>query len=114
MSTNRGKLDRPIDRPAVDEPQIGLHRSLEGVHSSVHVPHPESGFWPQWRAVVGPPVLVYGGYIDAGDWGADLQAGGGYQEKQPVGGGGVLALGGGFSRLFRWPGRGGRREKQVM
>ena len=75
MSTKPGKLDRPIDRPAVDEPQIGLHRSLEGVHSSVQVPHPESGFWPQWRAFVGPAILISVGYMDPGNWGTDLQAG---------------------------------------
>jgi manganese transport protein len=75
MNPNPGKLDRAIDRPAVDEPQIGLHRSLEGVHSSVHVPHPESGFWPQWRAFVGPAILISVGYMDPGNWGTDLQAG---------------------------------------
>jgi manganese transport protein len=75
MSTNPGKLDKLTDRPPVDEPQIGLHRSLEGVHSSVHVPHPESGFWPQWRAFVGPAILISVGYMDPGNWGTDLQAG---------------------------------------
>jgi manganese transport protein len=75
MSTNPGKLDRPAEQPAVDDLQIGHHRSLEGVHSSVHVPHPESGFWPQWRAFVGPAILISVGYMDPGNWGTDLQAG---------------------------------------
>jgi manganese transport protein len=75
MNTNPGKLDGATGRPAVDEPQMGLHRSLEGVHSSVHVPHPESGFWPQWRAFVGPAILISVGYMDPGNWGTDLQAG---------------------------------------
>ncbi len=74
MSMNPGKLDRPAD-PAADDLKIGHHRSLEGVHSSVHVPHPESGFWPQWRAFVGPAILVSVGYMDPGNWGTDLQAG---------------------------------------
>jgi manganese transport protein len=75
MNTNPGKLDGAAGRPAVDESQMGLHRSLEGVHSSVHVPHPESGFWPQWRAFVGPAILISVGYMDPGNWGTDLQAG---------------------------------------
>jgi len=49
--------------------------SLEGVHSSVSVPHHEAGFWEQWRAFVGPAILVSVGYMDPGNWGTDLQAG---------------------------------------
>jgi manganese transport protein len=75
MSRNPGKLDRPTELPVADHQQIGHHRSLEGVHSSVHVPHPESGFWPQWRAFVGPAILISVGYMDPGNWGTDLQAG---------------------------------------
>jgi len=51
------------------------HVSLEGVHSSVQVPHHEAGFWQQWRAFVGPAILVSVGYMDPGNWGTDLQAG---------------------------------------
>jgi len=51
------------------------HVSLEGVHSSVDVPHHEAGFWEQWRAFVGPAILVSVGYMDPGNWGTDLQAG---------------------------------------
>jgi manganese transport protein len=49
--------------------------SLEGVHSSVQVPHHEAGFWQQWRAFVGPAILVSVGYMDPGNWGTDLQGG---------------------------------------
>jgi manganese transport protein len=49
--------------------------SLEGMHSSVAVPHPQEGFWRQWRAFVGPAVLVSVGYMDPGNWGTDLQGG---------------------------------------
>ena len=49
--------------------------SLEGMHNSVHVPPHEAGFWEQWRAFVGPAVLVSVGYMDPGNWGTDLQAG---------------------------------------
>ncbi len=49
--------------------------SLEGVHSTIEVPHHEAGFWQQWRAFVGPAVLVSVGYMDPGNWGTDLQAG---------------------------------------
>ncbi|MGC2194082.1 MAG: Nramp family divalent metal transporter [Terriglobales bacterium] len=53
----------------------GNHVSLEGVHSSVGVPHHEAGFWQQWKAFVGPAILVSVGYMDPGNWGTDLQGG---------------------------------------
>src|SRR5712691_3416009 len=53
----------------------GSHLSLEGMHSTVEVPHREAGFWEQWRAFVGPAILVSVGYMDPGNWGTDLQAG---------------------------------------
>jgi manganese transport protein len=49
--------------------------SLEGVHATVAVPHHQAGFWEQWRAFVGPAILVSVGYMDPGNWGTDLQAG---------------------------------------
>src|ERR1700732_489655 len=51
------------------------HLSLEGIHSSVEVPHHQAGFWEQWRAFVGPAILVSVGYMDPGNWGTDLQGG---------------------------------------
>jgi manganese transport protein len=62
------------ESPAVTGVQPG-HVSLEGVHSSVAVPHHEAGFWEQWRAFVGPAILVSVGYMDPGNWGTDLQGG---------------------------------------
>jgi manganese transport protein len=49
--------------------------SLEGVHNSVAVPHLRAGFWEQWKAFVGPAILVSVGYMDPGNWGTDLQGG---------------------------------------
>jgi manganese transport protein len=49
--------------------------SLEGMHNSVEVPPHHAGFWQQWRAFVGPAILVSVGYMDPGNWGTDLQAG---------------------------------------
>ena len=49
--------------------------SLEGMHGSVDVPHHQAGFWQQWRAFVGPAILVSVGYMDPGNWGTDLQGG---------------------------------------
>jgi manganese transport protein len=49
--------------------------SLEGIHSSVEVPHHHAGFWKTWRAFVGPAFLVCVGYMDPGNWGTDLAAG---------------------------------------
>ena len=54
--------------------EIG-HVSLEGMHSTVEVPHHQAGFWQQWRAFVGPAILVSVGYMDPGNWGTDLQGG---------------------------------------
>lgn len=51
------------------------HASLENVHSSISVPHHLAGFWKQWRAFVGPAILVSVGYMDPGNWGTDLQGG---------------------------------------
>jgi manganese transport protein len=53
----------------------GSHPSLEGVHGTVDVPHHEAGFWQNWKAFVGPAILVSVGYMDPGNWGTDLQAG---------------------------------------
>jgi manganese transport protein len=50
-------------------------RSLEGMHGTVEVPPHEAGFWAQWRAYVGPALLVSVGYMDPGNWGTDLAAG---------------------------------------
>jgi len=51
------------------------HVSLEGTHGTVEVPPPQAGFWKQWRAFVGPAILVSVGYMDPGNWGTDLAAG---------------------------------------
>src|SRR5512142_1388742 len=56
-------------------PDAGGSRSLEGVHSTVQVPHHRAGFWEQWRAFVGPAILISVGYMDPGNWGTDLQGG---------------------------------------
>ena len=55
------------------------HVSLEGLHSTVAVPPEQAGFWEQWRAFVGPAILVSVGYMDPGNWGTDLQAGAQYK-----------------------------------
>ncbi len=68
----------PID---ASDPALGTnaeparHLSLDGVHSTVSVPHHRAGFWEHWRAFVGPAILVSVGYMDPGNWGTDLQAG---------------------------------------
>jgi manganese transport protein len=51
------------------------HVSLEGLHGSVSVPPSQAGFWRQWRAFVGPAILISVGYMDPGNWGTDLQGG---------------------------------------
>ena len=54
-------------------------RSLEGLHTTVPVPPETAGFWRNYRAFVGPAVLVSVGYMDPGNWGTDLQAGAQYK-----------------------------------
>ncbi|MGP8201603.1 MAG: Nramp family divalent metal transporter [Limisphaerales bacterium] len=49
--------------------------SLEGMHSSVKVPHHQAGFWKQMAAFFGPAVLVSVAYMDPGNWGTDLEGG---------------------------------------
>jgi manganese transport protein len=56
-------------------PPANAHLSLEGVHGSIAVPSSKANFWEQWRAFVGPAILVSVGYMDPGNWGTDLQAG---------------------------------------
>jgi manganese transport protein len=45
------------------------------MHGTVAVPHTTAGFWRQWRAYVGPAILVSVGYMDPGNWGTDLAGG---------------------------------------
>ena len=59
-------------------PPVGTpanHLSLEEVHGTVPVPGRQAGFWAQWRAFVGPAILISVGYMDPGNWGTDLAGG---------------------------------------
>jgi manganese transport protein len=49
--------------------------SLEGMHGTVTVPPHTASFWRQWRAYVGPAILISVGYMDPGNWGTDLAGG---------------------------------------
>ena len=51
------------------------HRSLEGLHGTVALPHPKASFWRHLRAFAGPATLISVGYMDPGNWGTDLQGG---------------------------------------
>jgi manganese transport protein len=81
LSDAKGVLDRGAIPSAVASVVDGRasvhtgHMSLEGMHSSVEVPHHEAAFWKQWRAYVGPALLISIGYMDPGNWGTDLQSG---------------------------------------
>ncbi len=67
-------LNRALDGEIGRGPaRAGL--SLEGLHGTIPVPHPRTGFWQQWRAFVGPAILVSVGYMDPGNWGTDLAGG---------------------------------------
>ena len=68
----------PESRQLVVEGEAG-HVSLEGLHSSVAVPHQQASFWRQWRAFTGPAILISVGYMDPGNWGTDLQGGAQYK-----------------------------------
>jgi len=76
----------PADSPKPAEGGVPVdsrtgHLSLEGLHGSVAVPRPEAGFWQQWRAFVGPAILISVGYMDPGNWGTDLAAGAQFQYR---------------------------------
>src|ERR1700739_2012674 len=77
MNPVMSKAQGPADTNAL--PSSGAQGdggvSLEGVHRSIEVPHHQAGFWEQWRAFVGPAILVSVGYMDPGNWGTDLEAG---------------------------------------
>jgi manganese transport protein len=62
-------------RIASAAPAENCQLSLGNTHGSVEVPHHQAGYWKQWRAFVGPAILVSVGYMDPGNWGTDLQAG---------------------------------------
>ena len=77
MTKPDGMLTRsrqPEDGGVAGVPHAGPV-SLEGMHGTVGVPHQRAGFWPQWRAFVGPAILVSVGYMDPGNWGTDLAGG---------------------------------------
>ena len=61
--------------PGLQPMEETSHVSLEGIHGTVEVPHHQAGFWKQWRAFVGPAILVSVGYMDPGNWGTDLAGG---------------------------------------
>ena len=67
----------PPGEPLPVKPQG--HLSLEGMHGTVSLPGENAGFWRQWRAFVGPALLVSVGYMDPGNWGTDLLAGAQYK-----------------------------------
>jgi manganese transport protein len=71
MSERPSKVDGPTK---TDESHV-VQLSLEGVHGSVPVPPVKAGFLRQWRAFVGPAILVSVGYMDPGNWGTDLAGG---------------------------------------
>ena len=68
-SERHGQLSAPGDLG----PKLNV--SLHGLHGTVDVPGPKAGFWRQWRAFVGPAILISVGYMDPGNWGTDLAAG---------------------------------------
>jgi len=78
MSSQDDRTDLEAPGTAFGAPPTA-HVSLEGIHSTVYIPHHRAGFWDQWRAFVGPAILVSVGYMDPGNWGTDLQAGAQYK-----------------------------------
>jgi manganese transport protein len=63
----------PTASPA--QPPQNSQVSLEGMHGTVAVPPHTASFWRQWRAFIGPAILVSVGYMDPGNWGTDLAGG---------------------------------------
>ena len=74
-STPTSNSSEPVTTTAI----APRHVSLEGMHSTIEVPHHGAGFWLQWRAFIGPAILVSVGYMDPGNWGTDLAGGAQYK-----------------------------------
>ncbi len=74
-SDTRTWWDRYAPRFKKERPADQIPLSLEEVHGTIRLPHHQAGFWKQWRAFVGPAILVSVGYMDPGNWGTDLQGG---------------------------------------
>jgi manganese transport protein len=73
-------MNTPGDSDTVAKAKVTMPHSsdtvsLEGMHGSVAVPPSRASFWKQWRAFVGPAILISVGYMDPGNWGTDLAAG---------------------------------------
>jgi len=78
MKKMEQETDRRDDRAGqepVSSSSTVSHLSLEGIHGTVDLPDHDAGFWRQWRAFIGPALLVSVGYMDPGNWGTDLQGG---------------------------------------
>ncbi len=74
-------MNKPAD-PTKSVPEAKptrRHRSLEGLHSTVHVPPGSAHPWRQYLAFAGPAMLVSVGYMDPGNWSTDLSAGAGFK-----------------------------------
>ncbi len=68
-------IRRVTGKPLKDVTGESHGHSLEGLHGSVPVPAADAGFWKQYRAFVGPALLVSVGYMDPGNWATDLDGG---------------------------------------
>ena len=62
ITSSSEPVSSPGDSVSDASPRLG-HPSLEGIHGTIAVPGPKTGFWRQWRAFVGPAVLVSVGYM---------------------------------------------------
>ncbi len=71
----RDEIKSPAPNAPAQPPETGGSLSLDNVHGSVPVPPVRAGFWKQWKAFVGPAILISVGYMDPGNWGTDLQGG---------------------------------------
>jgi manganese transport protein len=75
-----GAVDGLAARSATANDATPVHtRSLAEFHSSVPVPPATAGFWQNYRAFVGPALLISIGYMDPGNWSTDLNAGADYK-----------------------------------
>ncbi|HUA37051.1 MAG TPA: Nramp family divalent metal transporter, partial [Candidatus Sulfopaludibacter sp.] len=76
--SNENNVPTDLNEPAAAKVAAVSHpgaMSLEGMHSSVKVPHHKASFWRQMIAYFGPAILVSVAYMDPGNWGTDLQGG---------------------------------------
>jgi manganese transport protein len=77
--TNPSLTPGSLGIPPPGDPAAVHGESLHEVRGTIAIPDENGTFWQNWRAFVGPALLVSVGYMDPGNWSTDLTAGAEYK-----------------------------------